>query len=215
MPGPRRRKVYKKRTYTKKAPNSGWMSKVNKALSLAKHVAGLVNAEAKDYYAIQGVGAVNYNGTMFTLNGGITPGTGDGQRTGDSIKIKTLTIRGDLTWQTADEIVRIMVVWDKENTVTPANIMQLGVGTNQVVNSPKNDDNYYKSKILLDKRYVMDGDNKKRMFKFVIPINEHVKYNNSTNAIENGNIHIIFYGQQAPATGALAEYISKITFMDN
>ena len=92
----------------------GWMNTAKKALKIATRVAGLVNAEAKDYYLIQAVGATGNTGLVFSLNGGIVQGVADGQRTGDSVKIKTLTLRYDISRPAVDEIVRCIIIWDKE-----------------------------------------------------------------------------------------------------
>lgn len=193
------------------ASNSIGLAKT--ALKTAKWVAGLVNAEAKDYYINQtSFATTNTGSTRTSLNGGITQGTADGQRTGDSIKVKTVTIRGDLSRNGADDIVRIIVYWDKENTSTGSNLLQY-TGSSQVVNSPKNDDKYYQTRFLTDRKYIINTQNPNKQFKIVIPVNAHSKYNNSTNTIENGSLYIGFYSQLA--TGTNCEFISKLTYMDN
>lgn len=205
------RRKFTRRRYKKKA--GGWMNAGMKALKLARHVAGLVNAEYKDLYTNQTSFATSYNGQATSLNGAIIQGTADGQRSGDSVKIKTCTIRGSLTRNVADDIIRVILVWDKENKMTISNLLQY-VGSSAAIDSPKNDDMYYDCKILVDKRYIITTSDAKKMFEIVCKINQHTKYNNATNTIENGVLRLFTYSQQA-ANGTLVEYVAKVTFLDN
>lgn len=212
------KKTYRKRrTFRRKT--GGWMGTAQKAFRIAKRVASLVNAEAKDYYSTAGFSNADYNGTITSLNGGITTGTADGQRTGDSIKLKTCTIRGmvKLNGATTIDVVRMIVYWDKQNDIATAGDLLNTVGVVNAVFSPKDDDKYYDSKILVDKIFNLSTAlAPQKLFKEVIKIDQHTKYNNSTNVIENGALKILFIGQQLPAgSPSVFLFNNKLTFMDN
>lgn len=209
----RKRGAKRPRRSYRKRRGGGWFGMAKKALSVATRVAGLVNAEAKDYYVNQGSFFTNYSGNTVSLNGGITAGSNDGQRTGDSIKMKVLTLRGTLTRAGADCVVRVMIIDDKQNVINQGNLLQY-VGSSAVVNSPKQDDLYYDSRILYDQKFVIDTNNPIRMFKIVLPIELHTKYDNSTNAIQNNALKFISYSNINASTPAV-EFVSKLTYMDN
>lgn len=208
----RKPRYVRRRRFTRKT--GGWMNLAKKAFRVATRVASLVNAEYKDYYSTQSTFATGNDIAVLSLNGGITQGTADGQRTGDSIKCKTVTIRGDLKRNGVDDIVRIIVFWDKQNDITQSNLLEYRLSS-QVTNAPKDDDEYYNSKFLLDKKYIITADSPVKMFNYVIKLNQHSKYNNSTNAIDTGALKIAIMSQAASASGTNCQYVSKLTFLDN
>lgn len=217
-----RRRPVKKRSNRRRRKQGGWGNTAMKALSIARRVAGLVNAEAKDYYTNQSYFSADYNGTIVSLNGGITQGVADGQRTGDSIKMKELTIRGavkvDTTVPGGVDVGRLIIYIDKQNDITSGGNLLNTVGSAASVFSPKNDDKYYDTKIIFDRKFNMTTvQNTQFTFSKVIRLNKHVKYNNTTNAIENNALKLLWITQQpaAGAHGSQLMYDTKLSFMDN
>lgn len=217
----RRFRRYKTRSKQRQWGKYGYSNLAQTALKTAQWVAGLVNAEAKDYYVTQTTINPNNNGQIVSLNSGIVQGTGDSQRTGDSIKMKTLTIRGQLQAQSnlpgAAELVRIIIFLDKQNEITTGAELLNIIGSNLSVLSPKDDDKYYQTSFLYDRTFNMSlNQYPQKIFKKIIKLNTHVKYNNTNNDIENGALKLFYVTQQPVTTGAThLQFSSKLTFMDN
>lgn len=217
----RRYRRYKTRSKQRQWGKYGYSNLAQTALKTAQWVAGLVNAEAKDYYVNQTTINPDHNGQIVSLNSGIVQGTSDSQRTGDSIKMKTLTLRGQLQAQTnlpgGAELVRVIIFIDKQNEITTGGDLLNIIGSNMSVLSPKDDDKYYQTSFLYDRTFNMSlAQYPQKMFKTIIKLNKHVKYNNSTNAIENGALKLFYITQQTSSTGATHfQFQSKLTFMDN
>lgn len=209
--GMRKRTVRRKR-YNKKAA-TGWKNLAYKAFKTAKFVAGLVNAEAKYFEA-------NLTATAQTYNGQIVPlcypsqGIAVNQREGDSIKMKNLTIRGDIVFNgTKSETVRLIIFNDKENQATTAGDILEYTGSSLSVYSGKNPNLRFDSKILYDKTFIIDANTPIRKFDVVLKIGLHVNFAAGTTTINNNALKILIIGQNA--SGSLVQFISKTTYLDN
>lgn len=143
------KKSYKK-SYNKSKPVPGWGGSIgrvaryartftstgsvaNKALKIASKVADAVNIEYKE---TEGNLTQNpdYNGIITDLSALISQGVGKSQRTGDSVKLQRLTLRGmcinnqaigGTGPSSAPEQFRVILYHDKTNTInTGANLLQ-------------------------------------------------------------------------------------------
>jgi len=207
---PRKRRVYRK----KSRGSTNWIGMAKKAYKTAKWVAGLVNSEYKYYEATQATQAViDYNGQIFNL---CDPAQGDGatQRNGDSIKMKTLTLRGDIAYNgTTPETVRMIIFNDKESSVTAGSDILESTGVQTAPYSGKNPNYKYDTKILYDKTYVIDNQIPLRKFDIVLKVPNHVNFLATTTTIVNNALKLMFIGQTT--NGSLFRFISKTTYVDN
>lgn len=207
----RKRKIVRRR----RRRGTNWGSLAMKAYKTAKFVAGLVNAEDKYVETSSLITTYNYNGTVGTL---IAPaqGTGATQRTGDSIKIKDLTIRGSVKRGATDEVFRLIIFWDKDNSIAGANqfLDATYLATANAVYSPKDPGFRYNTKTLWDKSWSLTSDKPFIHFSKVIKINDHTAFNPGTTTIRHGALKALWI-TQTNVGGAQMEYITRITYLDN
>lgn len=189
------------------------MGTAQKALKMAKYVAGLVNAESK-YFETSSTGdTANFNGTIFNI---FQPaqGTAVNQRSGDSVKMKNLTFRGQLVIGGTNELVRIIIFIDKENSISGANTLIQGTGTTIAVLGNKIQDNKYDSRILWDKTFNMTSANTPmKEFKIKLKLDSHVNFNAGTTTVANGALKMALIGQSAG--GSLLRYDTYVSYLDN
>jgi len=209
----RRKRTYRRKT--KKGTN--WAGLAKKAFKTAKWVAGLVNAEYK-YFDVNILPAShNYNGTVTSALCVPAQGTAAQDRTGDSIKMKNLTMRGEWLLNAAgaaQETVRIIIFIDKQNNITSGAQLLQAVGNANAVYSPKSNDNRYDTKFIIDKTYVLDSDNPIKKLDWVIKLNLHQHFNTGTTTVDTNAIKIALFTQSA-TNGAQFQYYSRVTYMDN
>lgn len=211
-----RKRTFKKRSYTKSKWNVASIAKT--ALKTAKFVAGIINAEYKYFVNGASLTAQDWNGGLSNM---IYPsqGVGASQRTGDSIKIKDLIIRGEWTRNTAgltSESCRLIIFIDKENSVSQGSDFLQTTGTYGAVYSEKNEDNRYKTKTLYDRTFDVNNYNRQsNKFKIVLKkLNHHIHFVNGTNTIKNNEIKMLLI-TQSPTNGSEFTYISRFSYVDN
>jgi len=208
------KKTYRKRRYKKRSTKkAGWGNTALKALRLATKVAGMVNTEYKHY---------DYN--VFATQQTMTPvsavtlcappqGVAVFERTGDSIKVKNLTLRGMWSRNGFDEVVRVMVYIDKENNINTGAQMLIYNGTTNAVFSPKLDDNKYDTKILWDQEYRLTTDNPIAKFEKVIRIDRHLHFDINSATVDRNAVKMMLWTQNA--LSANFQCHARTTFVDN
>lgn len=210
---PAKRRVYRSRARTR--GKTGFLSTAAKALRIATRVASMVNVEYK-YIETDVTGSVcNYNGNIFDALCLPPQGNSVNQREGDSIKMKNLTIEGTLYRNTIDEIVRIIIFLDKDDTITnPASFWE-GIGAPNVVLADKNQDNKFKTKVLMDKMFTITSMFNLKKFKWVVPINTHLHFEKgSATDVTNNQLKMIVFSQAA-TNGSFLSYHSHVSYVDN
>lgn len=223
-----------KKRYTRKPPSRRKV--YGSALSqLAKDVRKLkdmVNVEYKEVSNLYTASPINWDGVAAIpyLNN-IDPGIADNQRIGTSVKCQNLTLRGIVknnpanvptsTGYIPSVLVRMIIFWDKQNkTTTGADLLE-HVGDALGVVSQKNENNKYDSKILVDRTFKITYEaNPLQTFKYVVPINQHTKYNEtwSPGAIENGALKMFWISDvPAPLTSEqpLITMEAQLSYTDN
>lgn len=124
-------------------------------------------------------------------------GTGDVNRIGDSILLKSITIRGYVYMSAAAtaSVYRIILLNDKENKVTTVGgVLDTAlVGTSNLVNASKTHDNRFQTKFLMDKFGVLDTDGQYvKRFHAYIKLNKRVQFNNTSGtAIVNNYLRFL------------------------
>lgn len=211
----KRKTNYKKR-YRRKNTQNGWVGMAKKALKTASYVAKLVNSEFKEDNTSTVGGTCNWNGVITTL---CNPGQGvsANQREGDSIKMKNLTLRGDVYRTNVDCVVRIIIYLDKENTIaTGADLLQI-TGSGLVLHSPKNEDNKYQSKILHDKTYTLTNAQKViTTYEWVYKIEQHVHFQSGSTTIKDGALKIAYFSNIVPGVNEPGfNFYSTVSYVDN
>jgi len=211
----RRKRTYKKRIPRKRgyAKKSGWGSTAMKALKIATRVASMINVEYKYIETDVTSAAISWNGSIY--DGLCLPqqGVTVNQREGDSIKMKNLTIEGTLFRSSGNEIVRIIIFIDKDCSITTPATYWEGIGTNNVVLSDKNQDNKFKTKMLLDKTFIMTDDQPLKLFKWVVKIDKHLHFEKgSLFSATNNQLKMFVVNQNGNTT---LSFHSHVSYVDN
>lgn len=211
------------RRYRKRAPRKpqGFLQKAlpvaKKALKVAKFVAGVINSEYKYFVQQAGLIASTWNGSVINL---FTPsqGVGASQRTGDSVKIKDLTIRFEWAHLTAGlpgQMARLIIFWDKQNEVVNAGDFLQNTGTYVSLYSSKQEGNRYNSVTLYDRYFpVNNNDHLQLSSSRVFKINRHVRFAAGSTNAETGALKMIIMCQ-TPTNGPQFTYLSRVSYVDN
>lgn len=215
---PKRR--IQKRRYKKAPQKSSTLSNIasiaGTALKTAMFVKSLVNVEYKYFDSAASLAVQTWNGGLSSL---CLPAQGVGalQRTGDSIKMKTLTLR--YAWERNplginNEVCRIVIFIDKENSITLGSQYFTAIGT---VNAPfqsKNPDNKYDTKVLYDKLHYVDTYRPVTVKSLVINIDEHCHFNIGTTTVDKNALKMLLISQTA-TNGPQFTYNSRVSYVDN
>lgn len=217
-----------KRKVIKKTKSKSWYAKkyspmeiAMKALSGVKYIKGLVNSERH----VVDVNPV-YSGTVtsattaqtISLNQ-IAIGDTNSSRTGNSVLMKTMQIKGFITWSTLSTTDRMhfILVQDKQQIAdTIPNWSDFYTGD---INSFPANFSHQRFKVLANYRYKQTDDNRNSQ----VPVNiflryqTHVYYNGplSTDVAKNGLYLIMISNKAAGANPPTLSANARITFHDN
>lgn len=196
--------------YLKRAPKSGKKSLNYKQLYTdVMLLKSMVNAEKKEIATYQSaqiaVGQINVNTDSGYFGQDITPnpaqGSSDGQRNGDSIKLHSMLIKGQLIQQTNSVLPMLITFYvisvnGSPETVNINNFLTqnpLTLCTDH--NSLRNKDRYKNYTVIRKKTYSMRCDQysgQGNFFKdFMIPLkfkSRHVNYLSGTTNVSNGQL---------------------------
>lgn len=216
---------YRKKKFIKGAKNA--ISIATSALRTASLVKSLINVEYKyvDNYNATAVIPGTY-GTVgdVILQTGITQGDSVNQRNGNSVKLKSVYIRGLFSLDTTvlpHTDIRLMVIKDLEGVyssgtaISPSDILQI---PNYFL-SPININNGKRFKVLYDRTISLDASNPSRMFKIFMKSNQHLRFTGPTNtATDEGHYYLCAFvdSSTTAATTALTwNYNTRIRYLDN
>lgn len=207
------RKSYKPRRRFYKKKSGGWMNMAKKAFNLASKVAAVVNTEYKQLDTNITLADHTYNGTIVNLCNP-AQGTAVNQRTGDSIKMKNLTFRGECARNAQDEVMRLIVFIDKENTINAGSDLLQSVGNSNAPFSPKKDNNKFDTKVLLDRTYRLTPDTSLLKVDFVLKLNQHLHFDAGSQTVDKNALKLAVFTQVATG-GAKLAYYTRVTYVDN
>ena len=194
-----------------------WGSIAKTALKTAKWVASVVNVEYKEIQFGSSSTVASWNGTLNTLNT-INQGVGVSQRTGDTLKMKTLALRGEFERNTlgaTSEVCRLIIFIDKDNTITTGAQLLNNTGSNAVVYSQKNEDTKYDTKVLYDKSFNVNSvSSPQRFFDIVIKIPYHAHFVAGTSTVGHNALKMAYFCQNA-TNGAKITWQSRLSYVDN
>lgn len=192
----------------------------SRALSLARYLHTIVNAELKSAtYAATGA-AINTTGTMFHLSN-LTQGDLHNQRNGMSILLRYINCQGCVRINSAatSSVVKLMLVIDqrKNYTATDPGVGEIFEGSGAVtapfttldVNSRG------RYKILASRTYTMSTNGKQIVtFNFNRSVQQHCKWEfNSQDRLE-GHVYLAIVSNEAVNTPTL-DIHNKIKYYDN
>lgn len=160
---------------------------------------------------------------VFTLLNGIEEGTGPTERIGRKICMKQLQVRATIKNQTNDEVVRVMLVIDKQANSTIFSIDDLltsSIATQGYINSLKKVDFARRFWVLYDRTYVFDVDSTEEQRKF-IKINKRmnipVNYDDRTDlvaSISRNSMYLVTISSDATTELNLA-MVSRLRYTDD
>lgn len=187
-----------------------------KALKLARKLANAVNTEYHAIDANSTAGSVDYNGGLSSFLTGITQGVGDSNRVGDSIKVQNLVFRYIGVRNTADSILRVMVIWDPQNKLAAVSDVLASTGSALSVISPKNYDKRFQSNVLYDRTMTLtSADHPYVLEDITIPIDQHTQYNAASTTINTGDLKLLVISNVVTTNLPTLTYYARITFTDN
>lgn len=216
-----KRRYYRKRPYRryKKYSKSGsnWMNIAKKALSTAMFVKNLVNAETKHFETQTNLTMPAANTWNYTILNNIPQGTTSITRDGDSVKNKSLTIRGtidikDLTGGSKQRL-RVALIKKKQAQWLPSSTELWTFPTDY--NTPRNPNFMKQYKIIFEKKYQTGNEDGKRAFTFnwSFPLKSHTEY--MPDGIAQNAYYLCVFCDVNPTYAPEIKYISKLTFIDN
>lgn len=190
--------IKKKKRYNAKKKNYK-ISKADKALKIALGLKKQLNAEVKRYE----YGTFNPNldqsaTTSFLLMNAIPQGITDVTRIGDSLKVLKFELNGHIGWNAASvaQVVRLVVFWDKQATVSTATRLLDNVGTSYVVDAPKAYDSRFETRTLYDQRFILSANDPVRLVRIKIPVGLHTQYSAGTGTILTGALRLAMFSDQ-------------------
>lgn len=179
---------------------------------------GLVNVEEK-YFDTSSTGqTADYDGTLHYL---FQPAQGDGDvsRDGDSCKILTSAIRFTCTAHASiDTWIRVIVFWDKQNTISTGADLLETTGSSAAVYSWRDYDKRFHAKVLFDQRYLLTTDEVGGTQYVTKDLNfnigKHCQFEAGTTTPNTGVLKIMFISDQQTNIPGYSFYARTI-FVDN
>lgn len=204
---PKKKQRLNKKNWKQYASTAGRVLRTaSKALSLARFVASIVNAEKKKYDAtytnvsMGTTGAVStgaFNNMCYIAQGGDIH-----ERGGNSILVKGVAVNGVMyTRDVAECRARMMIIQDtqQQEDTNPVLSDVLDANADSFTEALLNDKTPGRFKVLRNKNYIFSAaTSKTRKIKEYVKLHTHVKYNGSTGAdIQKNGIYILFFSSVA------------------
>lgn len=223
----RRRTYRRRRRATRRPRRSRWQIYGAAGRQLVRDVAALknvVNAESHYFDDTATATAVDWSGTTVDL---CTPSQGDTdtQRSGDSIKLENLRIKGSVNFNTgasvASQTVTLIVVFYPQVPLVGSAVSDYleETGTALAPFSPKDHDNRFNCRTLIRRTYSVSAD--KDIVNFTIRWkfrkNEHTQFDNAGTTILRGKLkmYLISNSNSAGANHPYVNYYARTHFWDN
>lgn len=233
MPGSRKY-ARKKRSYARKAyPSKGKVLRsarsrnpfdmpVSQAAKYAwqgvKYLTGLVNSEMYKFDSQQSGQPATSSGSVIHLTA-IAQGDGDGARTGNSIMVRSVNIKGNLIFNTGAsklfQPVRLIVFQDSQQVgdTYPTTTQLL---ENATTYSHLNSDTVGRFKILHNKVYNLNtGANAGIVYQINLPMQSHVRYNGTAGTdIQKGGLYLLWMSNETVNYPTI-DYEARVSYHDN
>jgi hypothetical protein len=200
-------------------PRSRYSNYAGAARQLYKDVRmikNVINVEYK-YYDINTSNTLDNAGSPYSL---CTPlqGLKDYDRTGDSIKLQNITMKGTISYNPTlggVQVVRVIILNNKQNRLTEANFLEIS-GASGVVYSPRDRDNRFWGKTIVDKTFTLTDQRPAVTFSFIKKLLWHQQFENNGITVNDGRLQMFVYSNNAAGANQPAiEFFSRTTYTDN
>lgn len=198
----RTRGFVKSRRFRKRRRVTGWGGYLKTGMSLAKQVwklKGLVNSELYKLDSTSAFSATNA-GTQIQPLVGIGQGDGDGQRTGNSVFVRSFNSKSYVTWNPAgDPVQSVMValVMDSQQIGDTAPGWT-DVFTSASINSHLNPVTVGRFKVLYRQLIHLDVNRPRVNVPINKPMRHHVRFNGSAGTdIQKGGLYLMWISTTA------------------
>lgn len=196
------------------------MYTANQALVLASKVARVINSEVHYFNYVPGTWSVGTTPAVHDLTA-VTQGDAYNNRTGDSIKPISLTVRGlidaNASGPTEQKIRLIIFQYKQENGTAPtaSEIIEATTSPANLV-SPKKADDRYDSKILFDRVFNVSvgGAYGSRQFSQYFKLAGHINFVTGSTSKEAGGIYAMIMSNENTNQPSMYIY-SRLGFYDN
>ncbi len=181
----------------------------------------LVNTEFKliDTYVSNSPNNSTVDNTFVSSLCDIAEGDTESTRSGLSIKLQQLTIRGHLVKHATptETVVRVLVIKDMRQTPStrPATSTILETATGYLVNNMLNWSYSGRFKVLADIRLITTTDTPVALFELDIPLKGHITYSGATSATYESNGHFLVAMSDQSTNVPSLTWSSRLTFTDN
>lgn len=134
-------------------------------------------------------------------------------RIGDSIRVKSLTIRGSWAHNGSDSVCRVIIFYDYENTINGVANFLDNSGTTVATFSSRTQSYLYNAKTIYDRSFSITADNALRSFSATIKINKITKFTPGATGIQKGALKLIAITNELYALPLFA-YKVFVTYTD-
>lgn len=202
------------RAYGTIAKYTNWDT-VSKALNDIK---GLINSERYKLDTVDTGSFVVNNGVYSVHLTAVAQGDGDSQRTGNSIFVRSLNVRGACQWNAAGAAVqniRIMIVVDNQQ-ISDTGVNTQAILTTQDPDSHLNPATVGRFQVLWSRKYgLWDVQRPEINFSKNFALRHHVRYNGTASTdIQKGGIYIVAVSDQA-SNGPIIAFNARLSYHDN
>lgn len=151
----------------------------------------------------------------------LNQGDGDGQRTGNSIFVRTISMKGSVEWnntQSLPQRLRMMLIIDKQqigDTIPdPSDVLDT-TGTAFAPYSMLNDTTVGRFTILKSRLYNISSERPVVNFNWNLNLRHHVRYNGTTSSdIQRGGIYLLLISDAA-TNGPTVFRCIRVSYHDN
>lgn len=232
---PASKKYARKKRQSKSAPSKGKVVRaarsrnpfdmpISQAAKYAwtgvKSLYSLVNSELYKYDINAQTSTLYSDGSTCVHLTAIAQGDGDAARTGNSIFVKNVSVKGVVSRSTAGDVVQscaFALVQDQQGTADGTAISWSNVFESANPHAFINSDTAGRFKVL--RRIHFELDTVKTLSKYVeltVPLEHHVRYNGTASTdVYKGQIYLIMISSQATSNQPTYLYNSRTSYHDN
>lgn len=215
----------RKRRFSKRRNNTPWYNKkysvsqmASRALRGVNYIRGLVNSEMFKYDTTASL-AVTTSGNMDLIND-MAQGDGDNTRTGNSIYIRQVDIRGELVMDTdaTSTTVRLMLVCDTQQIGDTApgvgDVLDSALNTFSVYR-PLNSDTVGRFNVLYARNYILNPQRPSCLFRIFRKMRLHTRFNGiAATDIQRNGLYLLAISNEATNAPAVV-YTCRVSYHDN
>jgi hypothetical protein len=202
----------------KDGESPGTLEQVGREADMAwagvRRIMNLLNVEEKVSHNNTAAN-VNYTGYLADLGSIITQGVGAEQRTGDSIKVRRVRVKGSMNYQGAASEATLVVGRSEDGIPSLADIFQLSGATSLQAGNSFNNDNQVKADHWLKSKHLrVDQYHPIENFEFDVEIGKDLLYTQNSSTVASGSVWFAAISG-VNATVPTVNYCSVVEYVDN